>query len=148
VVREAAARAGRDPRVVEITARLMVNLDPPGPAADVGVRRHITAYLNVPVYRAYQEWLGRGQLLAPMWDAWASGDRKGAVEAVPDEVARELIIRGSMDDIRAGVQRYLAAGIDTAFLQFSSSEITPERKREVILAATRALAPRVSERSP
>jgi probable F420-dependent oxidoreductase len=148
VVREAAARAGRDPHAVEITARLMVNLDPPGPAADVGVRRHITAYLNVPVYRAYQEWLGRGRLLAPMWDSWASGDRKGAVEAVPDAVARELIIRGSMDDIRAGVQRYLAAGIDTAFLQFSSSEITPERKREVILAATRALAPRVSERSP
>ncbi len=148
VVREAAAKAGRDPHAVEITARLMVNLDPPGPAADVGVRRHITAYLNVPVYRAYQEWLGRGRLLAPMWDAWASGDRKGAVEAVPDEVARELIIRGSMDEIRAGVQRYLAAGIDTAFLQFSSSEITPERKREVILAATRALAPRVSERSP
>ena len=148
VVREAAARAGRDPHAVEITARLMVNLDPPGPAADVGVRRHITAYLNVPVYRAYQEWLGRGRLLAPMWDAWASGDRKGAVEAVPDEVARELIIRGSMDEIRAGVQRYLAAGIDTVFLQFSSSEITPERKREVILAATRALAPRVSERSP
>ena len=148
VVREAAARAGRDPHAVEVTARLMVNLDPPGPAADVGVRRHITAYLNVPVYRAYQEWLGRGRLLAPMWDAWASGDRKGAVEAVPDEVARELIIRGSMDEIRAGVQRYLAAGIDTAFLQFSSSETITERKREVILTATRALAPRVSERSP
>ncbi len=83
-----------------------------------------------------------------MWDAWASGDRKRAVEAVPAEVTRELIIRGSMDDIRAGVQRYLAAGIDTAFLQFSSSETTTERKREVILAATRALAPNVSERSP
>ena len=31
VVREAAARAGRDPAAVEITARLLINVDPPGP---------------------------------------------------------------------------------------------------------------------
>jgi len=141
VVREAAATAGRDPSAVEITARLMVNLDPPGPAADAGLRRHITGYLNVPVYRAYQEWLGRGPRLAPMWEAWASGDRRGAVAAVPDAVLRELIVRGSLEEIRAGVLRYLAAGIDTAFLQFSSSEGDPERQRAAILAATRALAP-------
>ncbi|MGH7333100.1 MAG: LLM class F420-dependent oxidoreductase [Candidatus Rokuibacteriota bacterium] len=146
VVREAAARAGRDPGAIEITARLMVNLDSPGPTADAGLRRHITAYLNVPVYRAFQEWLGRGPLLAPMWDAWANGDRRGAVEAVPDAVVRELIVRGSIEEIRAGVHRYLAAGIDTAFLQFSSSEANLERKREVILAATRALAPGVGGR--
>jgi probable F420-dependent oxidoreductase len=148
VVRETAARAGRDPDVVEITARLMVNLDPPGPAGEAAVRRHMTAYLNVPVYRAFQEWLGRGPLLAPMWDAWAKGDRKGALEAVPDAVVRELIVRGSLAEIRAGVQGYLAAGIDTAFLQFFSAEANPERKREIILAATRALAPGVSGRTP
>src|SRR5215475_508687 len=68
VAREAAARAGRDPKAIEITARLLVNLDEPGPAADLGVRRHIAAYLNVPVYRAFHEWLGRGGELAPMWE--------------------------------------------------------------------------------
>src|SRR5262245_19090931 len=31
VVREAAARAGRDPGAVEITARLLINVDPPSP---------------------------------------------------------------------------------------------------------------------
>src|SRR6266850_7858091 len=30
LVREAAARAGRDPNAIEITARLLVNVDPPG----------------------------------------------------------------------------------------------------------------------
>src|SRR5439155_645171 len=58
VVREAAARAGRDPASVEITARLLINVDPPSPTADLAVRRHVTAYLNVPVYRAFHEWLG------------------------------------------------------------------------------------------
>src|SRR5439155_25670435 len=50
-----AARAGRDPGAIEITARLLVNIDPPGPAADTAVRRHVTVYLNVPVYRAFHE---------------------------------------------------------------------------------------------
>src|SRR5439155_16934330 len=58
VVREAAARAGRDPGAIEITARLLVNVDPPGPQADTAVRRDVTAYLNVPVYRAFHAWLG------------------------------------------------------------------------------------------
>jgi probable F420-dependent oxidoreductase len=142
VIRDAASKAGRDPKGVEITARLMVNLDPPGEAADIGVRRHITAYLNVPVYRAFHEWLGREALLKPMWDAWERDDRRAAVAAVPPEVEQALILRGSMDEIRAGVERYLDAGVDTAFLQFSTSEPDPKTKRERILNAMRALAPK------
>src|SRR5881396_384808 len=141
VVREAAARAGRDPGAIEITARLLVNVDPPGPAAETAVRRHVTAYLNVPVYRAFHEWLGRAAALGPMWDAWGRGDRKGAVAAVPEKVIDDLIIRGSMDEIRAHVRRYLAAGIDTAFLWFSTAEPDPVRKRQLVLDAIRALGP-------
>ncbi len=141
IVREAAARAGRDPTAVEITARLLVNVDPPGPEADVGVRRHVTAYLNVPVYRAYQEWLGRGAELSPMWQAWEGGDRKAAVAAVPERVMRDLIVRGSMAEIRAHVQRYLDAGVDTAFLQVSTLDLDPARRRQLLLDALRALAP-------
>ena len=141
VVREAAAQAGRDPAAVEITARLLINVDRPGPEADVGVRRYVTAYLNVPVYRAYQEWLGRGAELGPMWQAWERGDRKAAVAAVPERVMRDLIVRGSMAEIRAHVQRYLDAGIDTAFLQVSTLEQEPVRRRQILLDALRALAP-------
>src|SRR3990167_7387770 len=59
IVREAARKAGRDPDAIEVPARLVVNLDPPGPESDQIIRRHVAAYMNVPVYRAYQEWLGR-----------------------------------------------------------------------------------------
>jgi probable F420-dependent oxidoreductase len=141
VVRETAARAGRDPASIEITARLLVNVDPPGSEADVGVRRHVTAYLNVPVYRAYQQWLGRGAELGPMWQAWERGDRKGAVAAVPTGVMSDLIVRGSTSEIRAHVQRYLDAGIDTAFLQVSTLQTDPARRRQLLLDALRALAP-------
>ena len=142
LVRETAARAGRDPDAVEITARLLVNVDPPGGDADVAVRRHVTAYLNVPVYRAYQDWLGRRPALSAMWEAWERGDRKAAVSAVPERVMQDLILRGSMAEIRAHVQRYLDAGIDTAFLQVSTFEQDAARRRQVLGDALRALAPR------
>jgi hypothetical protein len=95
----------------------------------------------VPVYRAFHEWLGRSEALQPMWDAWGRGDRRAAVAAVPPEVLRDLILRGSMGEIRAHVERYLAAGVDTAFLQLFTFEPDPARRRHVLLDAMRALAP-------
>jgi probable F420-dependent oxidoreductase len=142
VVRDAAQKAGRDPAAIEITARLLINVDPAGPEADVAVRRHVTAYLNVPVYKAFHEWLGRSASLKPMWEAWAAGDRRGAVAAVPEQVMNDLIVRGSMEEIKRHVRRYLDAGIDTAFLALSTLEQDPARKRETMLGALRALAPR------
>ncbi len=141
VVREAAAQAGRDPEAIEITARLFVCVDSPTPEADIGVRRHINTYLNVPVYQAFQKWLGREAALTPMWQAWSSGDRKGAVAAIPEKVVNDLIIRGSREEMRTHVLRYMDAGVDTAFLQLQSFEPDLTRKREILLGAIRALAP-------
>jgi probable F420-dependent oxidoreductase len=141
IVREAARKAGRDPDAIEITARLVISIDPPGPESDLAARRHIAAYMNVPVYRAYQEWLGRTPALQPMWDAWAAGDRKGAITAIPTAVVDELIGRGSLPSIRARVQRYLDNGLDTAFLQLQTNDPDPARRRALMLDAMRALAP-------
>ncbi|SRR5581483_10954961 len=141
VARQAAKEAGRDPEALEVTVRLFVFVDPPSPAADTAARRHIAAYLNVPVYRAFHEWLGRTAALSGMWAAWAAGDRKGAVAALPAGVVDELVLRGSADEIRARVRRYLDAGVDTAFLSLQTSEPDPARRRQVLRAALRALAP-------
>src|SRR6185369_3587711 len=86
VVREAARAAGRDPEAIEVTARIMVNIDGRSPAGDAVSRRTINGYLNVPVYRDFHTALGRGAALQPMWDAWAAGDRRGAVAAIPQDV--------------------------------------------------------------
>jgi probable F420-dependent oxidoreductase len=141
VVREAARQAGRDPATIEITARVMIDVDPPTPQSDLGARRLIAGYLNVPVYRAFQEWLGRAEALGPMWEAWSRGDRRGAVAAIPDPVVQALIPRGAMADIRAHVRRYLDAGIDTAFLNLSTAERDPAKQRQILMDAIRALAP-------
>ncbi|HET8577953.1 MAG TPA: LLM class F420-dependent oxidoreductase [Methylomirabilota bacterium] len=141
VVRETARKAGRDPDAIEVTARLFLSIDPPGGESDLMVRRHIAAYMNVPVYRAYQEWLGRTEALTPMWSAWAAGDRKGAVAAIPERVIDELIGRGPLEAIRKRVQRYMDNGLDTAFLSLMTTETDPERKRTLLRQAIHALAP-------
>lgn len=141
VVRDAASKADRNPEAIEITARLMVFVDPPSAQSDLAARRTINGYLNVPVYRAFHEWLGRTEALQPMWDAWAAGDRRGAVAAIPDKVVHDLLLRGSMADIRAHVKRYMDAGVDTAFLQLATIEPDPEKKRKILLDAVRELSP-------
>ena len=141
IARQAAAEAGRDPEALEITARLMVHIDPPDPESDQFVRRDIAAYMNVPVYKAFQQWIGRGDLFAPMWEAWAQGDRRGALAAIPDQAVQELTLRGSMAEIRAHAQRYLDAGVDTVFLYLHTMHREPQQKREAMLRAIRALAP-------
>jgi probable F420-dependent oxidoreductase len=75
--------------------------------------RHMNAYLNVPVYRAFQEWLGRTEELTPMWNAWAAGDRKLATEIIPDELVDQFVVWGDAARIRAGVERYCEMGVTT-----------------------------------
>src|SRR5437763_1152509 len=76
----------------------------------------LAAYLNVGVYAAFHQWLGRGPLLEPMWKAWQAGDRKAATAAIPDEVVDDLIVHGSPEACRAHIQRYVANGVTTTAL--------------------------------
>ncbi|MCK9518921.1 MAG: LLM class F420-dependent oxidoreductase [Dehalococcoidia bacterium] len=142
VVRKAAEEAGRDPASIEITARLMVNIDEPGPETENVIRRLIAAYLNVPTYREFHEWLGRTPQLQGMWSAWAEGDRKAALAAIPSQTMDDLIVKGHAQERREHVQRYLDAGIDTAFFSFSSSERDPKKRAEAVMQALRDHAPR------
>ena len=100
----------------EIVARLFVCPSTDAETVRAQARRAIAAYLNVPVYAAFHQWIGRGERLQPMWDAWAAGDRKLALEVIPDDVVDELIIHGSPDACREHIQRYVDAGVTTPAL--------------------------------
>ena len=97
-------------------------------------RRMIAAYLTVPVYRAFHEWLGRGEVLAEMWRLWAEGDRAAATEAIPESVVDELIVSGPGAACREHLDRYVANGITTPVVA-----LLPVGDQQ---AAYRALAPR------
>ena len=95
----------------ELAARIFViPTEDAGAARAIG-RRMIAAYLNVEAYAEFHRWLGRGPRLQAMWDAWSAGDRKGALEVIPDEVTDALVLHGSMDACREQVLAYVEAGI-------------------------------------
>ncbi|MEX2246179.1 MAG: LLM class F420-dependent oxidoreductase, partial [Dehalococcoidia bacterium] len=110
--REGARRAGRDPAKVEVVCRIFVVMTEEEPIVDFLGRRAIAAYLNVPVYAKFHEWLGHAPELRGMWDAWQAGDRKAATAAIQRGTIDDLIIHGDADTCRRKVQAYVDAGVD------------------------------------
>jgi probable F420-dependent oxidoreductase len=76
----------------------------------------IAAYLNVPVYAAFHDWLGRGEALGEMWRLWKEGDRQGALAAIPDQVVDDLIVWGTPEQCREHIARYVENGVTTPAL--------------------------------
>lgn len=98
----------------EIVARIFVCPNPDAEAVRASARFAIAAYLNVPVYAAFHEWLGRGDRLQGMWDNWKAGDRKAALAAIPDSVVDELIVHGTPEECREHIDRYHEQGVTTS----------------------------------
>jgi probable F420-dependent oxidoreductase len=119
----------------ELIARVFVCPTPDaGAAREIG-RRLIAAYLTVPAYAAFHAWLGRGEVLRPMQDAWAAGDRRGALTAIPDQVVDELLVHGRPEECRERVEQYRADGLDTPVVMVVPAPGVDEA------AAVRQLAP-------
>ncbi|MFE0024217.1 LLM class F420-dependent oxidoreductase [Amycolatopsis sp. NPDC059021] len=120
---------------VELAARIFVCPTEDADAARGLGRMLISSYLTVPVYAAFHDWLGRGDALAPMHEAWAAGDRKKANEVIPDSVVDELIIHGSPDSCREQIQSYVDNGLTTPVIALLPTGDDPFEQ-------ARALAPR------
>src|SRR3546814_16891854 len=54
----------------EVVARIFVAPTDDADTVRAMGRYAIAAYLNVPVYAAFHEWLGRGDALGEMWRLW------------------------------------------------------------------------------
>jgi probable F420-dependent oxidoreductase len=100
----------------EIVARIFVCPSEDADAVRSAGRRLVASYLNVEVYAAFHEWLGRGPQLEGMWKAWQGGNRKAALAAIPDEVVDDLIVHGSPEQCKATIQRYVDNGVTTPAL--------------------------------
>ncbi len=114
------------PAGFEVVARIFVCPTEDRAYARNAARRLIAAYLTVPAYAAFHRWLGRESELGPMWQAWAAGDRRGALAAIPDEVVDELVVHGSPEECRKRVARYAEAGVGVPVMALLP---TPELER-------------------
>ena len=120
----------------EIVARVFVAPTPDREVVMKAGRFAIASYLNVPVYKAFHQWLGREDRLGEHWEQWAAGDRKGALTKIPESVVDELLVHGTPDECRTRIDRYMANGVDCPALV-----VMPFGDVDVLEAA-RALAPR------
>jgi probable F420-dependent oxidoreductase len=93
-----------------------------------------SAYATVPVYEAFFRWLGWGEAIDPMVEAWRAGDRQRALELAPDELIREIFIFGDAEQQKLRLDEFVAAGITTPVL-------TPICPPDELPAAIDALAP-------
>jgi probable F420-dependent oxidoreductase len=119
---------------VELVARIFVCPTEDTAAARALGRLLISSYLTVPAYAAFHDWLGRGDVLKPMHEAWAAGDRTAANAAIPDEVVDDLIVHGSPAACAARVAEYVANGLDTPAIAILPTGADP-------VEMVRALAP-------
>jgi probable F420-dependent oxidoreductase len=111
IVADAAGGADR-----EIVARIFVRPSANAEVVRAAAKYAIAAYLNVPVYAAFHEWLGRGDQLGGMWEAWRAGDRKAALAEIPDAVVDELVVHGSPAACRERIAAYFDNGVTTSSL--------------------------------
>jgi probable F420-dependent oxidoreductase len=94
-----------------------------------------SSYVTVPVYEAFYRWLGYGDRIDAMVEAWAAKDRKRAAEEAPWELIEQMFIFGSPEQMRERLDAFVDGGITLPIL---TPITTPDRLGEMV----DALAPR------
>jgi probable F420-dependent oxidoreductase len=103
--------AGKENGSVESLCRFFCIQGEPEHALGVA-RRLFSAYATVPVYEAFFRWLGYGEAIDPMVDAWRGGDRRRALELAPTELIEDIFVMGDARAQRARLAAYAERGID------------------------------------
>jgi probable F420-dependent oxidoreductase len=93
-----------------------------------------SSYVTVPVYEAFYRWLGYGERIDEMVDAWKAKDRQKAAAAAPWELIEEMFIFGSPEQMKERLEAFVAGGITLPV-------ITPITTPDRLGALIDALAP-------
>ncbi len=93
------------------------------------------SYTTVPVYEAFFRWLGHGEAIDEMVEAWSRKDREAAMAAAPWELIEETFIFGEPEEMRERLEAYVEGGITCPVI---TPVTTPDKVGELI----EALAPR------
>ena len=103
-------------------------------------RRSLTAYVTVPQYNKFFREIGYEKEARIAYEAWNAGDRKKALESIPDGMVDKIFVFGTAAQCAKRLRDYERAGITASALQFSSFAKTPEERRAKVLKAVENLA--------
>src|SRR3990170_3236025 len=141
VAKEAARGAGRDPDALEVVCRIFVVPAGNDEVVRFVARRAIAAYMTTPVYSGFQRWIGRGEALRPMQEAWQAGDRQSATALVPDQVIEDLFVIGDRQACIDKIEAYRRAGVTVPLLNFMPTSVDPQELAKRNVTAMRELGP-------
>ena len=106
-------------------------LDGPREQVEPLARFMFASYATVPVYESFFRWLGYGERIDEMVEAWRRKDRDAATAAAPWELIEDVFIFGTPDEMRERVQLFVDGGITVPVL---TPVTTPERIGDLIEA--------------
>jgi probable F420-dependent oxidoreductase len=139
-IREGIRKAGKTAESLDIACRILVAVDDEQEVVRENLRRELTAYLTVPQYNRFFQWIGYGDEARAALEAWNAGDRRKALSLVPDYMLESIFVFGAPHQIVRRLRDYEQAGITTTALQFTSFQTDPEQKRHRILRTMQAVA--------
>ncbi|HET7508652.1 MAG TPA: LLM class F420-dependent oxidoreductase [Solirubrobacterales bacterium] len=88
-----------------------------------------SSYITVPVYAAFYRWLGYGEQIEPMVQAWEAGDRQAAAAAAPWELIEDMFVFGTPEQMQERLAAFVAGGITLPIL---TPIVTPDKLAETI----------------
>jgi alkanesulfonate monooxygenase SsuD/methylene tetrahydromethanopterin reductase-like flavin-dependent oxidoreductase (luciferase family) len=139
-IRQGAHKAGRNANSLDIACRILVAVDEEQDIVRENLRRELTAYLTVPQYNRFFQWIGYGDEAHAALEAWNAGDRRKALSLVPDYMLESIFVFGTPERIVQRLRDYEQAGITTTALQFTSFQPDTEHKRQRVISAMEAVA--------
>jgi probable F420-dependent oxidoreductase len=139
-IHEGARSAGKPTDNIDIACRIMVAVDPEEDVVRENLRRELTAYVTVPQYNKFFREIGYENEARVAFEAWNAGDRKKALQSIPDTMMESIYVLGSPDRIAKRLRAYEKAGITTSALQFTSYAPDSAERRTRIMKAIEALA--------
>ena len=94
-----------------------------------------SSYITVPVYEAFYRWLGYGEKIDEMVEAWNAKDRQKAAEAAPWDLIEEMFIFGEPEQMKERLGAFVEGGIT---LPVITPITTPDKLGELIDGASAA----------
>jgi alkanesulfonate monooxygenase SsuD/methylene tetrahydromethanopterin reductase-like flavin-dependent oxidoreductase (luciferase family) len=88
-----------------------------------------SSYITVPVYENFYRWLGYGDQIDSMVEAWNAKDREKAAQEAPWELIEEMFIFGEPAQMKERLEAFVAGGIT---LPVITPITTPDRIGELI----------------
>jgi probable F420-dependent oxidoreductase len=114
-LRKGEREGGKEPGSTETICRFFCLQGDPEQTRGMA-RWMFCAYATVPVYEQYFRWLGYGEAIDPMIDAWRGGDRQKALELAPGDLIEDIFVLGDAATQRARLEAYQQAGVDVPVL--------------------------------